>query len=684
MGKNLLPSLFLLLIWPTAATLSAQNEAWRSKIDSRLWEHVQADGQAEFLVILRDQADLGPAEFIRDKTAKGRYVYETLLAVAERSQQPVRSLLKSAAAPVNTFWVINGLWSKGNAALIERIAQLPGVARVENNPVWHMESPPMEEPAQVVTDRTLTPISWGLTKIKADQVWSLGYTGQGVVVGGQDTGYEWNHPAIKNKYRGWDGSSANHNFNWHDAIHSLIGGGTNSCGLDLQAPCDDTNHGTHTMGTMTGGADDDNIVGVAPGATWIGCRNMEEGDGTPATYIECFQWFIAPTDLSNNNPDPAKAPDVINNSWGCPESEGCVSGNFATMDAVVNNVRAAGIFVTVSAGNSGSACSTVNTPAAIYSGSFTVGSTQNTMLDQISGFSSRGPVTVYGSGMKPNISAPGSGITSCVGADNNSGTYGYSSFSGTSMAGPHIVGVVALILSARPELKGQVSTLEDLIKNTAVARFASAPFCGTDNGSSHPNNVYGWGRVDALAAVNAAIALPVELVDFRASRRNRLALLQWSTATEVNCEHFAVQHSLDAVDWQTIGEKKCTNQSQGLQQYEFTDAATRKGLNYYRLKQLDFSGHTAYSTIASLQFGSETGLHIILRQVDQMAYVEVVGGGEESSWQLDLYAADGRIVAQYVINQAGMLRWPDVPSGVYAAMLRSVQGDIIAVEKVFW
>ncbi|MEO6038809.1 MAG: S8 family serine peptidase, partial [Saprospiraceae bacterium] len=681
MGKNLPPFILFLLLALAVAPLSAQNEAWRGKVEARLWENVLENGQAEFLVVLRQQADLRPAEDIRDKTAKGRYVYEALLAVAERTQPPLRSLLSSAGAPVNTFWVINAVWSEGDAALIERVAQLPIVARVENNPVWHMEMP-QPESTQVAADRTLTPISWGLTKIKADQVWNLGYTGQGVVVGGQDTGYEWNHPAIKNKYRGWDGSIANHNYNGHDAIHSLIGGGSNSCGINLMAPCDDTNHGTHTMGTMTGGVDDDNIIGVAPGATWMGCRNMEENDGTPATYIECFQWFIAPTNLSNGAADPSMAPDVINNSWGCPPSEGCNATNFATMDAVINNVRTAGIFVAVSAGNSGPGCSSIDSPAAIFSGSFTVGATQNTTLDQIATFSSRGPVTVYGSAMKPNISAPGVGITSCVGNDNNSGSYNYSSFSGTSMAGPHIAGVVALIISARPDLKGQVSTIENIIKNTAMARFATAPFCGTDNGTSHPNNVYGWGRVDALAAVNAAVALPVELVDFRATKRGAAAWLQWTTATETDCDRFVVQHSLDAVDWQSLGEKVCTNQGNGLQRYEFTDPAPHKGLHYYRLHQLDYSGKSAYSTIASLVFGPCLGLRIVPQTAEQSAYVEVLGGEEESSWQLDLYAADGRIVAQYTIDQQGTLHWPNVPSGVYAAVVRSPAGGVLAVEKV--
>ena len=141
----------------------------------------------------------------------------------------------------------------------------------------------------------------------------------------------------------------NHNYNWHDSIHS--GGG--SCGADSPAPCDDFGHGTHTMGTMVGDDGGTNKIGVAPRRKWIGCRNMDQGVGTPATYTECFQWFIAPTDLPNQNPDPSKAPHVINNSWGCPPSEGCTDPT--VLQTVVENTRAAGIEVVVSAGNAGSA-----------------------------------------------------------------------------------------------------------------------------------------------------------------------------------------------------------------------------------------------------------------------------------------------------------------------------------------
>jgi subtilisin family serine protease len=336
-------------------------------------------------------------------------------------------------------------------------------------------------------------VTWNVQKIRADSVWALGYTGQGVVIGGQDTGYDWDHPALINQYRGWNGSSADHNYNWHDAIHT---GSNTVCPPNSPVPCDDNSHGTHTMGTMVGDDGAGNQIGMAPGARWIGCRNMNQGDGTPATYAECFQWFLAPTDLAGANPDPARAPHVVNNSWGCPPSEGCTAPDI--LRTVVENVRAAGIVVVASAGNSGSTCFTVADPPAIYDAAFTVGST--TSSDTASSFSSRGPVTVDGSGrLKPDLAAPGSSIRSST----LGGGYGLSS--GTSMASPHAAGVVALIVAAEPRLAGRVDAIERILRDTAVP-LTAAQDCGAFPGSAVPNAVFGAGRLDALAAVERAIA----------------------------------------------------------------------------------------------------------------------------------------------------------------------------------
>lgn len=248
-----------------------------------------------------------------------------------------------------------------------------------------------------------------------------------------------------------------------------------------------------------------NQTGVAPGARWIGVRNMERGYGSPATYIEGFQWFIAPTNLNNKNPDSKKAPHVINNSWGCPPLEGCNTSNFAMMNTVVNNVRAAGIVVVVSAGNSGSQCSSVSDPAAIFEGSFSVGASRQN--DTIAGFSSRGPVLADNSGrLKPNVVAPGVGVRSAVRGG------GYQSWNGTSMAGPHVAGLVALIISANPKLAGQVEMIETLIEQTAKP-MQTTENCGGVSGLMIPNNTYGYGRIDALAAVQRALQLTTDTND---------------------------------------------------------------------------------------------------------------------------------------------------------------------------
>ncbi len=414
-----------------------------------------------------------------------------LTETAQRTQQPVLKTLRERGLEHRSFWVANMIWVRGDLPAIQSLAQREETARIIANSANRVpDLPPSPSPK---ISQMANSVEWNISQVHAPNVWALGYTGQGVVVGGQDTGYQWDHPALINHYRGWDGTNANHNYNWHDAIHGINSHNTgdNPCGYNLLAPCDDNSHGTHTMGTMVGDDGAGNQIGMAPGARWIGCRNMERGWGTAATYMECFQWFLAPTDLNDQNPDPSKAPDVINNSWYSDASEGTT--NLLVFQTAVENLRAAGVVVVVSAGNEGSSCSTITSPA-IYDASFSVGATDSG--DNIAGFSSRGPVTVDGSNrLKPNVSAPGVNIRSSVPVNSYAGGW-----SGTSMAGPHVVGLVALLISAHPELKGQVDGIERIIEHTAVPR-TDPQSCGGVPGADIPNNTYGWGRVDALAAL---------------------------------------------------------------------------------------------------------------------------------------------------------------------------------------
>ena len=462
----------------------AHGQDWLDKVDPWVLSTAEAEESVEFLVFLREQASLRDAALLASKEEKGELVSRTLRETAVRSQAPVLSELKDLGAVVRPYWIANMVWVRGDLEIVRRMAERDDVLRVSANPrVALRRLPP--DPAR--DPEAPDAVEWGIAKTGAPSVWSLGFKGAGVVVAGQDTGYDWDHPALKAKYRGWNGSSASHDYSWHDAIHS--GGG--ACGADSPVPCDDDEHGTHTMGTMVG-SDGTNQIGMAPDAKWIGCRNMDQGNGTPATYAECFEWFVAPTNLAGLDPDPAKAPHVINNSWGCPPSEGCTDP--LVLKTVVENTRAAGIVVVVSAGNSGSSCGSVSDPPAIYDASFAVGATDSS--DGIASFSSRGPATVDGSGrLKPDVSAPGVSIRSSVPG------VGYGSMSGTSMAGPHVAGHVALLLSAMPQWKGQVALVEDRIARSAVPR-TSAQTCGGVPGTEVPNNTFGWGRIDALSSVS--------------------------------------------------------------------------------------------------------------------------------------------------------------------------------------
>lgn len=490
----LFASLALGIYQGTAATVSQPSMPdLQSRVDPWVLSQVQK-GQTEFLLLLDVQADLSAAASLQGKEEKGRYVYEALTHKARQTQKPLVQELERLGVSYRTFWIVNMIWVRGDSAAVQSLAMKTAVRHIFANPAVQTALPEVQPSNETTQDAAAANnLGWNLLKVGADRVWTAGAQGQGAVVGGQDTGYEWDHPALLQQYRGWNSTSANHNYSWHDAIHedNPATAAGNPCGFDSLLPCDDNGHGTHTMGILAGSDGGLNQVGMAPQARWIGCRNMEQGWGTPASYIECFQWFLAPTDLQGNNPDPASAPHIINNSWSCPVSEGCTDPS--VLQLAVENVRMAGILTVQSAGNSGPRCSTINTPAAIYDASFTTASSN--AADSLAASSSRGPVLVDGSGrMKPDIAAPGTNIRSTwLGG-------GYTILSGTSMAGPHAAGLAALLISAQPSLAGQVDRLETLITQTAVPLGGAVETCGGISSTSIPNNSFGWGRIDAWQA----------------------------------------------------------------------------------------------------------------------------------------------------------------------------------------
>lgn len=472
---------------------------WQDKVDPELAIAAKASGRVAVVIEFAGSPVRAPE--VPVTVAERREYVAALKARAANAQKSVVRRFERAGIDHAVFWISNSVAVELPAAQLASIARRPEVRHVHVDRRMTLELPDHRiDKAVAGTCNTAGVPTWGVTRVRAPEVWALGFSGQGVTVAGADTGYQWNHPAIRDRYRGWNGSSADHHYDWWDAIRT---GGSAGCPAASTAPCDDNGHGTHTMGTIVGDAGGGSVIGVAPQARWIACRNMDQGNGTLSTYNSCFQFFLEPTRLDGTAGDTALAPDVINNSWGCPTSEGCNTANFAQMESVINALDDAGVLVVGSAGNSGSACSTVDTPLAIFPRVLTVGASNSG--DSMASFSSRGPVTVDASNrMKPEISAPGVSVcSSVVGND-------YASFNGTSMAGPHVVGVAALLISAYPQARGNPTLLKEAIIGTADPVLGISQTCGGIPAGTVPNNVGGFGRIDALAALQYLQALPAE------------------------------------------------------------------------------------------------------------------------------------------------------------------------------
>jgi len=466
------------------ACLAACPAAWAAHVDPRL---TAAHGAADTLIVFTPSTpSLAPLATNADYLVRRTALVDALRAHADATQRDVRAWLEANAIPYHSYWIANVIEARLPPSALASLGARSDILRIESNVTIPLSLPRQDSEHAPATPET---VSWGVAKIEAPAVWAAGYNGQGAVIAGEDTGYQWDHPALQPHYRGWDGSTADHNYNWHDSIHDSTG---NPCGNDSPEPCDDAGHGTHTAGTFAGDDGATHQTGVAPGAKWIGCRNMDGGNGTPARYIECMQWMLAPTDLNGDNPNPALAPDVVSNSWGCPASEGCTVGD--ELEEAVGNVVAGGILFVASAANDGPACETIVTPPATYDASFVIGATDT--ADRMASFSSRGPV-VGSALIRPDLSAPGVNVLSSLPPN------AYGTLSGTSMAAPHVSGTVALMVSVDPTLRGDPSRMIEILHLSTIKDGVTDPSndgCGGLTMADWPNYQAGFGRIDAYWA----------------------------------------------------------------------------------------------------------------------------------------------------------------------------------------
>jgi PKD repeat protein/subtilisin family serine protease len=428
-------------------------------VDPQLWTQLESQPSTRVLIYLRELADLSLAYAIQDWEARGRFVYERLKETADRSGGDILAWLDKQGAAPRQLLATNAIAATVDAAVLAEIAGRPEVARVGANvrPVRSLRPDRSERPDAV---------EWNIAQIRADEVWStLGINGSGVVVGDIDTGVLYTHPALVEQYRGnLGGGSYDHNYNWFDFDAGLT------------EPYDDNGHGTFGTGIMVGDDGGNNQIGVAPGAEWIAVRVDFSYEDLHAAQ----DWMLAPTDLNGQNPDPAKRPHVGLNPWNGP---GCDTEFQPDHQAW----RAAGILPISRLGSNGPTCASTGSPGDLPE-AFTATATD--VNDDGNFSSSRGP-SCWGE-TKPEVAAPGINVRS----SNESG--GYEVGTGTSWSAAHLAGAAALVYSADPSLDSH--QVEFLLTTTAVPLLDSS--CGP---AGPPNNVYGWGRIDAFEAVSLAL-----------------------------------------------------------------------------------------------------------------------------------------------------------------------------------
>ncbi len=430
-------------------------------------------GAVSAYALLEDQANVravvaASKRAKADVRARGEAVVSLLKRSNQLSQKPVVARIEAlpGISNVRTLWIVNLVGFSADEAAIRTIAAMPEVAAVFYDSPWQAEQKVDAEEVALVQPNGHEP---GHTAIKATEMWARGYLGFGGVAFTADTGVDPYHPAITHKYAGFDGRSTG----WYDFNPNIT------------EPFDCGDHGTHVTGTMLGlDRATNDTIGVAPRAHWIGAGILC-GIGT-VDNIGAFQWAIDPDGDPSTNDD---RPTVINNSWQDPSVGSAECGSANPYPIVLDNLLAAGISVVFSAGNSGPDTMTITPPHNYNAGlvnAFTVGALNgNNPSYPIADFSSRGPSKCFRDSMpldiKPEVSAPGQSVRSCV----PGGEYGLKS--GTSMAAPHTAGAVLLLHEAFPTLAG-----EDL----QLALYFSA----VDLGVPGEDNTYGRGIIDVDAA----------------------------------------------------------------------------------------------------------------------------------------------------------------------------------------
>ncbi len=464
-----------------------------NKIDEVLAQKLEQMRESDFtqlIILLDDQVDVRAMDrSLRlrraGKDERHRLVVTALQEMSERSQSDLRADLSERSSQgevldVRPMWIVNMIVAKATKRAIQSLSMREDIRMIYEDGPLILDTPVEESDAPTASPGSAEP---GLRAINAHKLWELGYHGEGSIVMNIDTGVEGSHPAFAARWRGNQPGVPWYHA-WFDQMNT-----------PSPVPVDygSSDHGTHTMGIMTGLETATNdTIGVAPGALWIASPTIDVGFSPHTSYtLAAFQWAADPDSNINTSDD---VPDAISNSYQDPNVSASECSGAAGYWVAIDAVEAIGTAVVFSAGNSGPGASTITPPKNRITTAVNIFAVGNINVGVtpyiISSSSSRGPSKCDNTTIKPEVVAPGTSVRSAIGTN----TYGTKS--GTSMASPHVAGAIAVLRGANPALTG--TEIKEILYSTAV-----------DYGVPGEDNAYGNGLIDMWAAFQlVSVAAP--------------------------------------------------------------------------------------------------------------------------------------------------------------------------------
>ena len=481
--------LLLLLTLFSLNLIYAQTNTIEPELQEAL--NQKGDEMISVNIILKSQADVHKLQQIAakasDRKSKREVVVNELKSFSKSTQSDLMSILDAEAKSgkvedIRCHWLVNAISCSASSDVIYLIARHNDVEVIAYDEMKYLlwdEEVKAVEPTRGMTQN--------ITHVKADDVWDLGYTGEGVMVAVIDTGVNFNHIDLADHL--WDGGEEypNHGYNTIENSHDVSDG---------------FGHGTHCAGVVCGDGTSGTQTGIAPNATLMCIKVMDDTGYGSATSISAGMEFAI-----------EHGADVLNMSLGIPFASAAVREMLR--EACVNALQC-GIAAAVAVGNDGQLQISFPVPnnvrvpggcpppwihpdqesnAGGLSCCIAVGAVDFNNVR--APFSSYGPFTwqetsyadyPYNPGMgliRPDLSAPGVGIISANPNNNN----GHVSMDGTSQAAPCVAGVIALMLEKNPELTP--AEISMILETTAVKI------------EDNKNNYTGSGCIDALAAIQS-------------------------------------------------------------------------------------------------------------------------------------------------------------------------------------